>query len=1108
MSKRGFGGMVWCLVGDFNSVVDVSERRSAGLVSFPNSSMEMLEFKQFLEDLEMVDLPLVGRQFTWFHPNGLAMSRLDRILVSVGWITVWGNPITRVAIRDVSDHCPIILRYDVADWGPKPFRFNNFWLKDKRFKDLVVNTWTSQDFTGWMGYILKDRLKGLKEVIKSWNGEMYGRPVERKKSLIDQIKVLDLKSELVGITGEEVEVRRKLFEELWVVLKSIDASTFQRSRSRWLREGDANTKYFHSQVKARGRRNNISALLTDSGWVEGPRDVRLAMANFFQEHFQQEEWERPVLDGAVFPMLSEDSNNLLIAPFTLAEIEVAVSDCDGSKCPGPDGFNFNFIKEFWDLMKNEVRIFFDQFHGNECLQKCLLSYFLTLVPKVNSPQCPGDFRPISLLGCWYKLLAKVLATRLAKVIGVLIPKTQSAFLKGRQLVEGVVVVNEVIDFAKKTGKDCLILKVDFEKAYDSVNWEFLDYMLRRFGFSVKWRKWMKACVCGGSMSCLVNGCPTHEISIKRGLKQGDPLAPLLFLLVAEGLGGLMRNAVGMGRFRPFLVGGGNAPVSLLQYADDTLCIGEATIDNLWVLKATLRGFELASGLKVNFWKSCVIGVNVSEDFLGMASQFLNCRVGAIPFKYLGLSVGANPRKMSTWEPMIAKIQGRLGSWRNKYVSFGGRIVLINSVLNAIPIFYLSYMKMPMSVWRKLVSIQRKFLWGSNGDQVKTCWVKWDDICRPKSEGGLGIRDLRLVNSSLLAKWRWKLLTLDDEVWKEVAISRYGRDVVGKKTLGENDVTSLASAWWRDVCLLEGDSRWFSTAVGRKVGCGDTTLFWDDQWTGTQTLRQRFPRLFGISTQKSEVIRNLGIFVDGSWQWNLDWRRTRFQWEEEQFLEFMEAISQFSPTSTPDRWLWMGDGTKGFQVKDAFLLLENLSPNRRRLDSNEGFVFKKMWKCMAPSKVRAFVWQMLLGRIPTKANLFKRRLIPVDQLACVYCGCCPESETHLFLHCDGAARVWCDIMRWLGYCLVTPSDLFTSFAMWITCSNNKRERNGIALVWCACVWVLWNARNSNVFKNMAIRLVEVTDQIKMTSWQWFIGRMAKSPCLLYEWHWSPLICMRN
>jgi hypothetical protein len=138
---------------------------------------------------------------------------------------------------------------------------------------------------------------------------------------------------------------------------------------------------------------------------------------------------------------------------------------------------------------------FDQFHGNASLPKSISSYFLTLIPKVSSPQALGDFRPISLIGCLYKLVAKVLAARLAKVIDVLIPNTQSAFIKGRQLVDGVVVVNEVIDYAKKVGKECLILKVDFEKAYDSVEWGFLDYMLRRFGFGEKWRAWMKACIC-------------------------------------------------------------------------------------------------------------------------------------------------------------------------------------------------------------------------------------------------------------------------------------------------------------------------------------------------------------------------------------------------------------------------------------------------------------------------------------------------------------------------------------------------------------------------------------------------------------------------------------
>jgi hypothetical protein len=234
-------------------------------------------------------------------------------------------------------------------------------------------------------------------------------------------------------------------------------------------------------------------------------------------------------------------------------------------------------------------------------------------------------------------------------------------------------------------------------------------MLRRFGFDDKWCSWMKACICVGNMSVLVNGSPTEEICISRGLKQGDPLAPLLFLIVAEGLGALMRTAVERGRFQPFLVGREGLPVSILQYADDTLCIGEASVENLWTLKAVLRGFEMASGLKVNFWKSGLVGINVTNEFLTMASDFLNCRISDLPFKYLGLPVGGNSRLCSMWNPLVEVIKRRLCSWGNKYISLGGRIVLINAVLNALPVFYLSYFKIPIKVWREVTKIQRKFL---------------------------------------------------------------------------------------------------------------------------------------------------------------------------------------------------------------------------------------------------------------------------------------------------------------------------------------------------------------------------------------------------------------
>jgi hypothetical protein len=210
-------------------------------------------------------------------------------------------------------------------------------------------------------------------------------------------------------------------------------------------------------------------------------------------------------------------------------------------------------------------------------------------------------------------------------------------------------------------------------------------------------------VFAGDLSVLVNGSPTKEINIQRGLKQGDPLAPFLFLLVAEGFAGLMKSAVEKNLFRAFSVGSEGREISHLQYADDTLCIGEASLDNLWTLKAILRGFELVSGLKVNFRKSCLIGVNVPNSFLDLACNFLNCKRGVIPFWYLGLPVGA--------KPMVDCLRRRLRGWRNRYVSLGGRIVLINSVLNSIPIFYLSFMKLPVVVRKKIIRIQREFLWG-------------------------------------------------------------------------------------------------------------------------------------------------------------------------------------------------------------------------------------------------------------------------------------------------------------------------------------------------------------------------------------------------------------
>lgn len=281
-------------------------------------------------------------------------------------------------------------------------------------------------------------------------------------------------------------------------------------------------------------------------------------------------------------------------------------------------------------------------------------------------------------------------------------------------------------------------------------------MLGRMNFHPKWIRWVKNCLGSASVSVLVNGSPTSEFKMERGLRQGDPLAHFLFLIVAEGLNKMLMTSINLGLFKGYKVGGSDScMVSLLQFADDTIFLGDASIQNVLVIKAVLRCFELISGLKVNFNKSKLASVALDDLSAFRFASILNCRLMYIPFVYLGIPVGGRPDRRVTWEPVIKKFQNRLSSWRRKTVSFGGRLCLINSVLSALPLFFLSFFKLPACVERVCKGIMRNFLWGGDGELQKIAWVKWSKVCLPKEVGGLGIKDLGLFNRSLLGKWWWR-----------------------------------------------------------------------------------------------------------------------------------------------------------------------------------------------------------------------------------------------------------------------------------------------------------------------------------------------------------------
>jgi len=503
--------------------------------------------------------------------------------------------------------------------------------------------------------------------------------------------------------------------------------------------------------------------------------VRLEAKNLFENRFKATRDLGVRLDAVEFKSLSVEDNMSLIASFTEKEIRYVVWQCEGTKSPGPDGFNFNFLKKSWEVLKDEVVTAVTLFHESGCISKGCNASFFALIPKVRDPSKLEQYKPISLVGAMYKIIAKVLADRIKRVLPSVIDESQSAFLRGRGILDSVLLVNEVVEDLRRSGRSGLCLKVDFEKAYDSVRWEFLYDMLHKMGFHYTWIKWVRGCMESATVSVLVNGSPTEEFKPSRGLRQGDPLAPFLFLMVVEGLAELVREAMKANLLSGLKVGRKNIEMGLLQFADDTLFLCENSFTNVVTLKAILRGFEIASGLKINFHKSKLAGFNVLSRDIDCYTRTMNSSKMGISFNYLGLEVGGNPRKRKFWEPVLNKLKSRLNVWKRRFLSMAGRICLIKSVITAVPLYYLSLYKAPESVCKSIISIQRRFLWGWGKDNKLISWVSWKNICKPREEGGLDIRDIRKFNVALLAKWKWRCIFDEKGRWKECLDSKYGME---------------------------------------------------------------------------------------------------------------------------------------------------------------------------------------------------------------------------------------------------------------------------------------------------------------------------------------------
>lgn len=320
----------------------------------------------------------------------------------------------------------------------------------------------------------------------------------------------------------------------------------------------------------------------------------------------------------------------------------------------------------------------------------------------------SDYRPIALCNTHYKIIAKILSKRLQPLLHSIISPSQSAFIPGRAISDNVLITHEILHYLRVSGARkhvSMAVKTDMSKAYDRIEWNFLRAVLNRFGFHETWILWLMECVSSVSYYFLINGGPQGRVIPSRGLRQGDPLSPYLFILCTEVLSGLCQQALRNGTLPGVKVARNCPPINHLLFADDTMFFSKSSSSSCAALTSILSRYESASGQSINRSKSAITfsskTVQATKD---RAKRELNITNEGGIGKYLGLPEHFGRRKRDIFASIMDKIKQRAHSWTARFLSGAGKMILLKTVLAAMPTYAMSCFKLPKSLCKQIQSV--------------------------------------------------------------------------------------------------------------------------------------------------------------------------------------------------------------------------------------------------------------------------------------------------------------------------------------------------------------------------------------------------------------------
>ncbi|XP_042958229.1 uncharacterized protein LOC122293848 [Carya illinoinensis] len=534
---------------------------------------------------------------------------------------------------------------------------------------------------------LATHLKCTKVALRAWDKTVFGRVEGNIRALEERMDILEEKLQLDF--SEELEddfLATKIELDLW---EKREASRLgQLAKKKWLNE--------------------------DGRVLESAEVVHSGAESYFQNFLNENsEVESCALGELVDEKVSEDDNEMLCAEPTEMEVKQAIFFIPKNSSPGPDGFGFEFYMVCWDIVKEDVIVAARDFFRGTPLPRFYSSSFIVLIPKVPEPTSFDKFRPISLCSVVYKIFSKIIVNRLTGIIDKVVSHEQGAFVPGRSIFENITLAQEMVhSLNKKTVGGNVMLKIDMAKAYDRVNWDFLLKLFRAFGFSERFCRLIGNCIKSPWFSILMNGTLKGFFNSSRGLRQGDPLSPYLFIVMEEILTRLLRKNFEEGRIGKYHHPIGAPLVSHIFYADDVLIFvngGKCSIKNLMHV---LELYEKWSGQKINKQKSALF-----------ASKKI-----------------ASNRKRS-----LLRITG-----------------------------FREVMNVPFSILSRINSLLANFLWGETANKRKLHWMSWKKVCKPTKEGGLGIRDFKEVQKSLHMKFAFRLIATNN-LWTDFFRAKYSRN---------------------------------------------------------------------------------------------------------------------------------------------------------------------------------------------------------------------------------------------------------------------------------------------------------------------------------------------